>query len=420
MKVLVIGQGGREHALVKALMASPSVSEVHSLPGSDAIARDSIRHDLDWQNFDSVIGVAKRHGIDLAVIGPEVPLDAGMSDALRSAGIDVFGPSGEAAKLESSKVYSKNFMLDAGVPTARSEVVSSVQETSEAMKRFSPPFVLKADGLAAGKGVFICKTEEQLLEAARSIFDRRELGDAGSTALLEEFTPGYEVSYLVLTNGEGFEPLILAQDHKRLLDGDEGPNTGGMGVVAPVQMESELRKVVDREVIEPTVRELKRRGLLYRGVIFVGLMMTPDGPSVLEYNVRFGDPETQVILPLMSGDWGVAFRSLAKGELPKLSWMRAAACCVVMAAEGYPDSPVKGVAIEGLTAGDDSTAYVLHAGTRMNGSAWQTNGGRVLNVIGLGSDMKAAVAAAYARVEKIKWPGMQFRRDIGKQFVART
>ncbi|MES2963348.1 MAG: phosphoribosylamine--glycine ligase, partial [Bdellovibrionota bacterium] len=240
MKVLVVGQGGREHALVRALRLSPSVKAVHALPGSDGIALEAPCHDIDWRDFDRVIQLIRDEAIDLVVIGPEIPLEGGLSDALRSKGIAVVGPSREAAKLESSKIFSKQFMNEAGVPTARSFEVSSVAELQRYASEFQPPFVLKADGLAAGKGVFICKTRDELFAAAKSIFEDKSLGEAGSRALLEEFSPGYEISYLVLTDGERYEPLVLARDHKRLQDGDEGPNTGGMGVVAPIEIDAEL------------------------------------------------------------------------------------------------------------------------------------------------------------------------------------
>lgn len=415
MKVLVVGQGGREHALVRALRLSPSVKAVHALPGSDGIALEARCHDVDWRDFDRVTRLVQDEAIDLVVVGPEVPLDGGLSDALRAKGVRVVGPSREAAKLESSKIFSKQFMLEAGVPTARSFEVSSVAELQRYASEFQPPFVLKADGLAAGKGVFICKTRDELFAAAKSIFEEKSLGEAGSRALLEEFSPGYEISYLVLTDGERYEPLVLARDHKRLLDGDEGPNTGGMGVVAPIEIDPELRARIDREVIAPSVAHLKKRGFTYRGVLYVGLMITPRGPSVLEYNVRFGDPEAQVILPLMAGDWGQVFRDLADGRVSPLTWKSASACCVVLAAEGYPDTPVKGATIDGLRELEASpSSYVLHAGTKREGTTWVTSGGRVLNAIGLGGSLRDAISAAYKVADRVSWKGLQRRGDIGR------
>jgi phosphoribosylamine--glycine ligase len=442
MNVLVIGQGGREHALVRALQLSPSVTSVHAAPGSEGIARESATpssgkpsvrcHPIPWENFDQLRSLIRRERIDLVVVGPEIPLAGGLANALRAEGIKVFGPNAEGARLEASKIFSKEFMVEAGARTARFHIVNSVEATRQAARDFAPPYVLKADGLAAGKGVFICKTQDELLAAAHSIFDERSLGDAGDRALLEEFQPGYEISYLILTDGESFEPLVLAQDHKRLLDDDRGPNTGGMGVVAPVEIDSALRERIDREIVAPVLKTMRKRGFLYRGVLYIGLMITSDGPSVLEFNVRFGDPEAQALLPLLDGDWGAVFAEIAEGRVPKLKWKKAASACVVLAAEGYPDHPVKGVAIEGdlseLAPGSDLTGYFLHAGTQAAGGAqamggalgtdskatgFATGGGRVLNAVGLGATLADALTNAYRIASRVSWPGMQYRRDIG-------
>ena len=414
MKALVIGQGGREHALVRALNRSASIKEVHALPGSDGISQEARCHPTDWRDFAAVAGLAKRESIDFVVVGPEQPLVDGLTDALRASGIATVGPSREAARLEGSKIYCKDFLVEAGVPTARSFVVRTVEETRKAADAFSPPYVLKADGLAAGKGVFVCKTLDELLASAKSIFVEKSLGTAGEVALLEEFQPGYEISFLVLTDGENYEPLPLAQDHKRLLDGDEGPNTGGMGVVAPIAMDEAMRARIDREVLKPTMGLLKKRGVMYRGVLFVGLMMTSKGPSVLEFNTRFGDPETQAVLPLLDGDWGHVFRDLSAGRLQRLKWKSLASCCVVLAAEGYPDAPVKDKKIDGIASmAPDESRYVLHAGTKKSQSVWATNGGRVVNAVGIGDDLRTAVRNAYAVADAIYSPGMQKRSDIG-------
>jgi phosphoribosylamine--glycine ligase len=419
MNVLVVGQGGREHALVRALKSSRSVLSVHAVPGSDGIAADALCHPISWRDINAVRSFIEREKIHLVVIGPETPLAEGLSDLLRDSGIDVVGPSAAAARLESSKIYSKEFMVEAGVRTARYKVVGSVQEVRNAARDFSPPFVLKADGLAAGKGVFICHTLDDLLDSARLLFEDKSLGEAGGRALLEEFQSGYEISYLVLTNGETFEPLVLAQDHKRLMNGDVGPNTGGMGVVAPVVIDEKTRERINREAIAPSVAHLKRRGLLYRGVLYVGLMMTKDGPSVLEYNVRFGDPEAQVILPLMAGDWAEVFKDLARGKVTPLSWKNEATCCVVLAAKGYPDQPEQGAIIAGLERATLSESrYFLHAGTKKDSSGnWATSGGRVLNAIGSGTTLSEAVKFAYAQAREVSWEGMQFRNDIGAKIL---
>lgn len=421
MKALVIGQGGREHALVRALKRSASVSEVHALPGSDGIALEARCHrDLDWRDTEAVLQLIEKEAIDLVVVGPEDPLVAGIADPLRERGVAVFGPGRAAAQLEGSKIFCKDFLVEAGVPTARSIVVSSVEAVRAAATTFSPPYVLKADGLAAGKGVFVCATLDELMAAAHSLFVDKSLGAAGERALLEEFQGGYEISYLVLTDGERFEPLPLAQDHKRLSDGDEGPNTGGMGVVAPVAMDAALKERINQEVLQPTMALFKKRGFVYRGVLFVGLMMTSKGPSVLEFNTRFGDPETQAILPLLDGDWGLVLKNLAEGRLSPLKWKPIASCCVALAAEGYPGVPVKGAVIEGLEgAAQGEMRYFLHAGTRRESDGqWKTAGGRVLNVIGLGTDMREAISNAYQLAEQVSWTGQQMRTDIGRKVTS--
>lgn len=420
---MVIGSGGREHALVKALVLSPSIESVYAVPGSAGISADPSGKarsvTLDWRDSASLHALVTKEKIDFVVVGPEVPLVDGLADRLRELKVPVVGPSGEAARLEGSKVYSKDFMFAAGVPTARAVTVTNVEETLRAASSFTPPYVLKADGLAAGKGVFICKTLAELEGAAASLFVDRSMGDAGASALLEQFQSGYEISYLVLTNGEQFEPLVLAQDHKRLLDNDEGPNTGGMGVVAPVTINDELRKDINTRIIEPTLAEMRKRGLLYRGILYVGLMITPDGPSVIEYNARFGDPETQVILPLLDGDWAKVFAELAAGRVPPLKWRAGASACVVLAAEGYPDSPIKGAILNGVVDGGES-AYFLHAGTARKGDLWTTNGGRVLNAIGLGRDLKSALSAAYEIARGVQAKGLQMRSDIGQKLLTKS
>lgn len=414
MRFLVIGQGGREHALVRALKYSPSVTEVHAVPGSQGISQDAICHELDLSDAKAVESFVKKYHFDCVVVGPENHLVQGLSDLLRSLGVDVVGPSQIASQLEGSKVFAKEFMVQAGVPTAKYVVVEDVEATLKAATQFTPPYVLKADGLAAGKGVFLCDTLADLKVAATDLFEKKTLGAAGRRALLEQFQGGYEVSYLILTNGERAEALPLAQDHKRLADGDQGPNTGGMGVVAPLTLEPGLREVIETQIVQPTLRHLQGSGLLYRGVLYIGVMVTPSGPTVLEFNVRFGDPEAQVILPLLEGDWGYVFSKLAKGELVPLQWKDLYMTCVVQAAPGYPEAPAKGVVIEGDLGWQSPSSYFLHAGTAKSPSGqWVTNGGRVLNAIAMGSSMREAIKAAYAQAEHVQWRGLQMRNDIG-------
>lgn len=414
IKVLVIGQGGREHALVKALKNSPSVQEVHCAPGNAGIATEVLCHPLGKVDGASVIELARRHDFNLVVIGPEVPLAAGLADVLRSEGLLVFGPSQAGAQLEASKIFSKQFMIRAGIPTAAYEEVRSVDEALRAADRFTPPFVLKADGLAAGKGVFICADRSELGAAARLIFEAKTLGAAGDRAILEQHQAGWELSYLILTNGEDYRSLPLAQDHKRLKDQDAGPNTGGMGTVAPLKISNELEAQIRDKVMIPAVRTLKSMGLLYRGVLFVGIMVTPEGPSVLEFNVRFGDPEAQSILPLLKGDWAKVMEAVAKGELPELEWQPLHLACVVLAAGGYPDRPENGVRIAGEIGYQSPSSYFLHAGTaQKEDGSWVTAGGRVLNAIGVGNSRAEALRNAYSQAQKVAWPGQQMRHDIG-------
>lgn len=419
MKTLVIGKGGREHALVRALSLSPSVSEVHAIPGNNGMAREALCHNLSTSDDKAITEFVSQKGIDLVVIGPEVELAAGLADSLRSSGAFVFGPGGEAAQLEASKVFSKEFMNRAGIPTAKSVVVSSVKDVTDALKDFTPPYVLKADGLAAGKGVFICEDEAELIQSARQLFEERSLGNAGLKALLEQSLKGWELSCLCMTNGKDFQELALAQDHKRLLDGDKGPNTGGMGVVAPLQIDSKLREEIRTKVLEPTMNTISSMGMMYRGIVYVGLMITEDGPQVLEYNVRFGDPEAQVILPLLDGDCGEIMLAVAKGNVPELAWKPLYSACVVLAAEGYPDNPVKNVLIEGDAQAETVSSYFLHAGTKSNGEGqWLTDGGRVLNAIGLGSSLKEARENAYSQAKAVNWPNMLMRKDIGEKVLS--
>jgi phosphoribosylamine---glycine ligase len=413
MKYLVIGQGGREHAIVRALLQSPTTHEVHAIPGSDGLSKEALCHQIDWRKTDEIIKFCIQTDIQVVIVGPEDPLVAGLANDLRHRGILVFGPNSEGAQLEGSKIYSKLFMQEAKVPTARADVVASVNETLLAAKKYSPPYVLKADGLAAGKGVFICKTLQELEKNADDLFNKKKLGTAGTTALLEEFQPGWEMSLLCLTNGSDYVTLPLVQDHKRLLDGDQGPNTGGMGTICPLAIDNELMQRIEKEILKPTTELMKKRGFIYRGVLFLGLMITKDGPQVLEYNVRFGDPETQVLLPVTEADWGKVFYEVACGRLPELREKKLSACCVVLAAPGYPDHPQKNIFINGDFSSEESK-YLLHAGTKLNNEGqWLTHGGRVANAVGLGNNRKEAIKNAYAIAEKIKWEGQLIRRDIG-------
>lgn len=347
MNFLIIGQGGREHAIVKALRKSTLVNEIYVTPGNAGIAIEASCEEVSWQNFDKLLSFVKAKKIDTVIIGPEDPLVDGLADKLRQNNIATVGPSQAGALLEGSKVFAKIFMQEAQIPTARFAIVNSTEDLIREAKNYRPPYVLKADGLAAGKGVFICKTYDDLLEASKNLFEKKCLGPAGSRALLEACLHGYELSLLLITNGQEYELLPVAQDHKRLKDDDQGPNTGGMGTTAPMPISNELIEEIKTLIVAPTLGLLKKREVTYNGIIFLGLMITSNGPYLLEYNCRFGDPETQVILPLLDGDWAQTFHKLARGHIESLKWNNQSACCVIMAAPGYPDQSQKGVEITG-------------------------------------------------------------------------
>jgi phosphoribosylamine--glycine ligase len=418
MRFLVVGSGGREHAIVRALKYSPMVTEVHAVPGSEGISQEAICHSFDLSDERTLEAFVKKYAFDCVVIGPEAYLVQGLADQLRGYGVTVVGPSLAAAQLEGSKIFAKEFMLGAGVPTAAHVVVEDVVGTMKAAQKFTAPYVLKADGLAAGKGVYVCATLSELKTAAEFLFVDKGLGQAGRKALLEEFQEGYELSYLVLTNGAQAEALPLAQDHKRVGDGDQGPNTGGMGVICPIVISPELQAQIQTQIVEPTLRHLQGSGMLYRGVLYIGLMVTPKGPTVIEYNVRFGDPECQVILPLLDGDWAAVFKKLGAGDLQRLRWKSLHVSCVVLAAPGYPDAPEKGVVLEGDLGRQSATSYFLHAGTAKNSRGeWVTAGGRVLNCIGYGSNLRESLQAAYAQARQVTWKGLVMRTDIGAKVL---
>jgi phosphoribosylamine--glycine ligase len=431
--VLVIGQGGREHAIVRQIARDNNVEKVYVLPGSEGMLAspkvECVNMSLNRNDLPAVVAFAKRCQIDLMVIGPEQPLADGLSDLARQAGVLVFGPSADGARLEASKIHAKELMRSAGVRTARSFVVENLNETMQAAAAFKPPYVLKADGLASGKGVFIEKNLEGLSRAAKFLFEERGLGSAGDRALLEEFSPGVELSHLVLTNGRSHVAMPAARDHKRLLDGDNGPNTGGMGVIAPVPLAPGLFEQIEEEIVKPVIREIERRELVFRGVLYFGLMLTPAGPSVLEFNTRFGDPEAQVLFALLdekSGpNWVEVMELIAKGEMPAPKWADTrSVACLVLAAEGYPEAPVKGARISGLNSvgelnSKSTNSWVIHAGTRKGADGtFETNGGRVLNILATSkSGLKEAVVSAYKAAEGVQWKGRQMRRDIGHSLL---
>ena len=415
MNILVIGSGGREHAAIKAFSESNSTNKIFCSPGNAGIAKLAALLDLDIKNHLSVIQSCKENNISFVFIGPEDPLVDGLADSLRDECILAFGPSKMAAQLEGSKIFAKDFMNEADIPTARSQVVTSVDETLQAAKNYTLPYVLKADGLAAGKGVFICANLMELKAAAENIFDKKIFGKAGSRALLEQNLPGKEISFLLLTDGSAYQPLPLAQDHKRLLDGNAGPNTGGMGTVAPMHIDSALYAKIIAKIVEPSVALLQKRKYFFRGVLFIGLMIVENEPYVLEYNVRFGDPETQVLLPLLNNDIAGLFFNLSNGQLDKVLFNNKVAFCIVNASSTYPAGGAPATPIR--LPQENSGNYILHAGTSLNAqNELISSGGRVLNILAVADDLKSARANAYKLNSEISFPNRQFRTDLGAYF----
>ncbi len=418
MNILVMGKGGREHAIIRAIKKSSTTHKVFALSGQDGFKTlaDCISKDLlkDRDQFKDWI---KKENIHLVVIGPEQELVDGWADFFRDEGICVFGPSGKAAQLEGSKLFAKKFMSSAGVPTSNYEEVNSVKSALANSSSFDFPVVLKADGLAAGKGVFICHDKEELEKSANLLFEQKIFGQAGEVAFLETCQKGWELSVFILTNGEDYKLLPFARDYKKRDENNKGPNTGGMGAVAPHFISEDLQKKIHQQVLKPTVMELKKRNMFYRGVLYIGLMITDKGPVVLEYNVRFGDPETQVILPLLDGDWASVFYEVTQGSLSDLQWKQNCfSTCVVLASPGYPFKPETGLLIEGNIVSDleSDTSYFLHAGVKEDNGKWFTNGGRVLNAIGLGNSQKESIQRAYELASQVNWKNLHKRSDIGQ------
>ncbi|HET6731398.1 phosphoribosylamine--glycine ligase [Mycobacterium sp.] len=412
MRVLVIGSGAREHALLLALRQDPEVEELAVAPGNAGTAIIADQYDVDISSGDAVVQLAQRIGADLVVIGPEVPLVLGVADAVRNAGIACFGPTKDAARIEGSKAFAKDVMAAAGVLTATSEIVDNPAHLDAALDRFGPPsgdsaWVVKDDGLAAGKGVVVTADRDAARAHAASLLD------AGHPVLLESFLDGPEVSLFCVVDGETVVPLLPAQDFKRVGDNDSGPNTGGMGAYAPLPWlpDGVVTQIVDN-IVKPVAAELVRRGSSFSGLLYAGLAITSRGPAVVEFNCRFGDPETQAVLALLDSPLGQLLRAAATGQLaeaPALQWRDGAAVTVVVAAENYPGRPRVGDVIVGAEADG-----VLHAGTaRRDDGAIVSSGGRVLSVVGTGSDLTAAREAAYTLVKSIRLPGSHFRNDIG-------
>ena len=419
MNILIIGSGGREHALCWKLADSIDDGYIYAIPGNPGMAESP---DISIEDNAAIVEFAKGAKIDLVVVGPEVPLMNGLVDDLTAAGIRAFGPTAAAAQIEGSKSFAKNLMKKYGIPTARYEVFTAAEPARAYIRETGAPIVIKADGLAAGKGVVVAMTEREALDAIDRIMEDGSFGTAGNSVVIEEFMEGEEASLLAFTDGKVIRPMISAQDHKRAFDGDKGPNTGGMGTYAPAPvMTPEMTARAVEEILKPTIEAMAKEGRPYHGCLYAGLMITSEGPKVVEFNARFGDPETQVVLPLLDGNLAEIMCACCEGRLADvpIAWKDGAAVCVVLAAGGYPGQYEKGHEIHGIADAEDMGALVFHAGTAERKGKIVTNGGRVLGVVGRGADISSAVRAAYAAAEKISFEGLYYRKDIAHRALHR-
>lgn len=419
MNILVIGSGGREHALYWKLSESPQTEQIYAIPGNPGMGASAA---IALDDHAAILRFVKEHEIGLVVVGPEVPLMNGLVDELEAAGIRAFGPRANAAEIEGSKSFAKDLMKKYGIPTARYEVFTAAELARAYIRQEGAPIVVKADGLAAGKGVIVAMTEQEALDAVDAIMEDHSFGDAGARVVIEEFMEGEEASLLAFTDGTTIRPMISAQDHKRAYDGDRGPNTGGMGTYAPAPvMTPEMTERAVEEILKPTIAAMAKEGRVYRGCLYLGLMVTADGPKVVEFNARFGDPETQVVLPLLDSDLVAIMCACADGTLADvpIRWKDGAAVCVVLASGGYPGHYDKGQEIHGLADAEAMGALVFHAGTAMKDGKLVTNGGRVLGVVGRGTDISSAVDSAYAAATKISFKDAYYRKDIAHRALER-
>jgi len=416
MKILVIGSGGREHALVWKISQSRRVSKIYNAPGSAAIAELATLVPIGVDQIEQLAEFAAKEEIDLTVVGPELPLTLGISDLFESRDLEIFGPSKTAARLEGSKAFAKEILRENNIPTAAFGTFTDETAAKAYLAQQKPPYVIKADGLAAGKGVLICADRQEAEEAIDEILVRKTFGEAGKKLVIEEFLDGEEASFMVLTDGEHILPLASSQDHKRLCDHDQGPNTGGMGAYSPAPaVTPAVHERILRDILRPLLAGLKRRGIRYRGVIYVGLMITAAGPKVLEFNARFGDPECQPIMMRLKSDLIPLLEATIEGKLDQVQaeWSEDSAVCVVLCTGGYPGAYEKGKEISGLNKLKDwADGFVFHAGTTLNNNRWVTTGGRVLGVTARGKDITDAVKEVYRAVGEISWEGMHYRRDI--------
>jgi len=419
MKVLVIGGGGREHALVWKISQSPKVKKIYCAPGSAAIGEFAELVAIGPEQIDRLADFAAKEKIDLTVVGPELPLTLGITDLFEERGLRIFGPNREAAQLEGSKAFAKEILRDNAIPTAAFATFTDAALAKNFIAKQKTPIVVKADGLAAGKGVLICATRAEADAAVDEILLGKAFGPAGEKVVIEEFVDGEEASFMVLTDGDHILPLASSQDHKRVFDNDEGPNTGGMGAYSPAPVVTpEVHRRILHEILAPLLAGLKKKNIRYRGVIYVGLMITQDGPTVLEFNARFGDPECQPIMMRLKSDLVELMEAVIDGRLNEAQarWHDDAAVCVVLAAAGYPGAYDKGKEILGLEKLRDwSNGFVFHAGTTKDNGRWVTSGGRVLGVTARGKSAADAVREAYRAVGEISWDGMHYRKDIARK-----
>jgi len=424
LKVLVIGSGGREHALVWKLSQSTKVAKIFCAPGNTGIAEIAECLDIKADDIDALLNFAKYEGIDLTVVGPEVPLTAGIVDTFVKAERRIFGPDKSGARLEGSKVFAKDFMRKYGLPTAEYKTFTSYLHAEEYIRLKGAPVVIKADGLAAGKGVFVCDNTDEAVDSLRLIMRDKAFGDAGSRVVVEQCLKGEEASFMILTDSKTVVPLATSQDHKTIFDGDKGPNTGGMGAYSPAPVITKsLHSKIMKTVVDPMMKGLKREGINYRGVIYAGLMICEGRPYVLEFNCRFGDPETQPILMRLESDLFDMLKATSEGKLKdvQVSWKDDTAVCVVISSKGYPGTYEKGKEIIGLDElkGKRGT-MIFHSGTSLNKGKLVTSGGRVLGVTSLGKDIQTARQNAYKAIEKIHFEGMHFRTDIADKAIKRN
>ena len=416
MNILVIGGGGREHAIIQKLKEDPRTEKIYALPGNAGMAADAECHPIAATDIPAIVSFAKNHAIDLAVVAPDDPLVLGAVDALSGSGILCFGPRKNAAAIEGSKVFAKNLMKRYGIPTAAYETFSELDKALAYVETCPLPTVVKADGLALGKGVLICETREAAREAVRSMMEGRIFGESGANVVIEEFLTGPEVSVLSFTDGETLVPMVSSMDHKRALDGDRGLNTGGMGAIAPNPFYTPaIAAECMEKIFLPTIRAMKAEGRPFSGCLYFGLMLTPDGPKVIEYNCRFGDPETQVVLPLLEGSLLEIMLAVAKGKLADtpVNFSKKNACCVILASNGYPTHYEKGYPIELPQTGENERIYI--AGAASKDGRLVTNGGRVLGAVATADALPEAIDAAYALADRIHFDNAYCRRDIGQR-----